>query len=65
MFPFEGFFKICHGLYFGTRDKAEHILTDISIKDKISYIKNSGLEFQKICLINLYFLKYLIKIRMV
>ena len=37
-FPFEGSFKICHGLYFGTRAIAEKILKNIN-KEKLSQIK--------------------------
>ena len=39
-FPFEGFFKICHGLYHGTRAIAEQITRNLTIRDSLSFFKN-------------------------
>ena len=37
-FPFKGFFKICHGLFFGTRAIGEQIIKHMDIKNHISFI---------------------------
>jgi hypothetical protein len=39
-FPFEGFFKVCHQLFNGTRAIAEQISRNLSILDHLSFIKN-------------------------
>ena len=39
-FPFEGFFKICHGLFNGTRSIAEQITKNLSIVDHLSFMRN-------------------------
>ena len=41
-FPFEGFFKICHGLFYGTRALAEQILKNVNIKQYLS-------TFEELC----------------
>jgi hypothetical protein len=45
-FPFEGFFKICNGLYSGTRAIAEQIIRNLSIRDQLSFVRNfTGFKF--------------------
>ena len=39
-FPFEGFFKICHGLFYGTRALAELILKNVNIMQYLSAFEN-------------------------
>jgi hypothetical protein len=39
-FPFEGFFKVCHQLFSGTRAIAEQISRNLSILDHLRFIKN-------------------------
>ena len=52
-FPFEGFFKICHGLYYGTRSLAEQILKNINIMqylggfEKLSHFKIINLRLHE------------------
>jgi hypothetical protein len=45
-FPFEGFFKLCNGLYSRTRAIAEQIIRNLSIRDQLSFIRNfTGFKF--------------------
>ena len=39
-FPFEGFFKICHGLFNGSRAIAEQITRNLAITEQLSFIKH-------------------------
>ena len=39
-FPFEGFFKICHGLFNGTRSIAEQITRNLAITEQLSFIRH-------------------------
>ena len=41
-FPFEGFFKICHGLFYGTRALAEQILKNVNIQQYLSTFEKLG-----------------------
>jgi hypothetical protein len=38
-FPFEGFFKICHGLYHGTRAITEQIIKNLNLMQFLSHYK--------------------------
>ena len=55
VFPLEGYFKICHSMFFGTHAIGEQILTNIAIKHQLIFLTNlTNYEIQYPILLSFY-----------